>query len=797
MSEWTLSYGTYDPDAEGLREALCTLGNGYFATRGAAPESHADGIHYPGTYVSGLYNRLRTDIGGRQVENEDLVNCPNWLPLEFRIEDGPWFSVDQVHIEEYRQEVDLRRAVLRRHIRFVDESGRTTTVSQRRFVHMGNRHLAALETTIESHDWHGKLEVVSAIDGTVGNRGVSRYSDLASKHLESVAETTHDDMVLVRVRTSQSRIEIAVGARTRVYSGGERLHVERAYVSRCGYAAHGFVLDLSPGSPVTIEKMASLFTSRDRAVADAESEALQLLERARGFEEVLRFHEESWEHLWNRFRIEVSGPERPSLIMNLHILHLLQSASMHSIDLDVGVPARGWTGEAYRGHVFWDELFILPFINLHQPEITRALLQYRYRRLDEARAASFVAGFSGAMFPWQSGSNGREETQVMHLNPRSGEWIPDNSHRQRHISSAVAYNIWQYYQATGDRDFLSFYGAEMILEIARFWASIATYNEAEDRFEIKGVMGPDEYHDGYPWDETPRGIDNNAYTNIMAVWVLLRAIDVLELLPLYRRLELTSRLRMESEEIDYWETISSRMKICFHDSDIVSQFEGYGRLDEFDWAGYKTRYGQIHRLDRILGAEGDTPNRYKLSKQADVLMLFYLFSAEELSSLFCRLGYEMSADMIARNVSYYEARTAHGSTLSGVVAAWVLARTDKERSWELLCEALESDIADVQGGTTAEGIHLGAMAGTVDIVQRAYVGIEMRDDVLRLDPALPANLEEVRLHIRYRGQWLDLEVRANELVALADAAEGRAIKLAVGEVEYDVVPGSEIRVALA
>ena len=159
-------------------------------------------------------------------------------------------------------------------------------------------------------------------------------------------------------------------------------------------------------------------------------------------------------------------------------LHLLQTVSYNSEDLDIGVPARGLHGEAYRGHIFWDELFIFPVLNLRLPSITRSLLRYRYRRLLEARRAAKLAGYAGAMFPWQSGSDGREESPELHLNPRSGRWNPDPSHRAHHIGIAVAYNVWQYYQVTGDLAYLIDYGAEMLLEIARFWVSRATYDEA-------------------------------------------------------------------------------------------------------------------------------------------------------------------------------------------------------------------------------------------------------------------------------------------------------------------------------
>jgi alpha,alpha-trehalase len=199
------------------------------------------------------------------------------------------------------------------------------------------------------------------------------------------------------------------------------------------------------------------------------------------------------------------------------------------------------------------------------------------------------------------------------------------------------------------------------------------------------------------------------------------------------------------------------MVVPHHDG-IISQFDGYERLEEFDWEGYRRRYGDISRLDRVLEAEDDTPNRYKVSKQADVLMLFYLLSADELRGLLERLGYELPPEAIPRTVDYYLARTSHGSTLSRVVHSWVVARSDRERSWELFSEALESDVADIQGGTTPEGIHLGAMAGTVDLVQRGYSGLEVREDVLWFNPAIPEEIRALEFEIHYRGHRLQVRI---------------------------------------
>ncbi len=796
MSKWAFVYEGFDPNQEGLREALCTLGNGYYAMRGAAPEAEADGVHYPGTYLAGGYNRLTTEIEGRTIENEDLVNMPNWLPLTFRVDGGEWFDLGKVEIISYRQELNLRQALLIRDIRFRDSQGRETTLTSRRFVHMRNRHLAGLETTLTPENWSGRLEVRSALDGRVVNSGVKRYSRFKNRHLDPLdTGALGEDGVWLKMRTNQSDIEVALAARTRLFVDGEEIRVDRNTIREPDYIAQEFSCDVVAGKGVTIEKIATLATSRDRAMAECGREARKLAERAARFDSLLESHEVAWKHLWERFDIDLADSERTTLILRLHIFHLLQTASVHTIDLDVGVPARGWHGEAYRGHIFWDELFIFPFLNYRLPELTRALLLYRYRRLPEARWGAQAAGYRGAMYPWQGGSSGREETQKIHLNPRSGRWLPDHSHLQRHINVAIAYKVWEYYQVTRDTEFLRYYGAEMIVEIARFWASIATYNAELDRFEILHVMGPDEYHDGYPDSEEP-GLNNNAYTNIMAVWVLCRALEVLEILPAERRRELCETLRLEPEEIEYWEDISRKMLVVFQDDGIISQFEGYENLEELDWEAYRRKYGNIQRLDRILEAENDTPNRYKASKQADVLMLFYLLSADELRQLLHRLGYSFQPESIPKNVHYYLQRTSHGSTLSRVVHSWVLARSDRLRSWKLFTEALESDIADIQGGTTAEGVHLGAMAGTVDLMQRGYTGAEARGDVLWFSPCLPDEISSLSLRLRYRRHWLDVEIKADRLKVRTYKDSPEPVKVGLKERIYQLEPGDAREFAL-
>jgi trehalose/maltose hydrolase-like predicted phosphorylase len=672
---WTLVYEGFDPARQGLRGALCAVGNGYFVTRGALPEAKADDVNYPGTYVAGLYNRLTSKIAGRQVENEDLVNVPNWLPLEFRIADGPWFDMQQPGVQDHHLELDMKHGTLIRRFTWQDALGRRTKVVQRRFVSREDEHLAGLKTEFTAENWSNSIQIRSGLDGRIVNAGVKRYRDLNSHHLTTLGQTEVDrETIELQVETNQSRVRVALAARTRVLRDGEIVEADRTVVEEPGFIAHNLTFELQSGRPLSVEKIVAIYTSRDRGISESGHDARLAAARAPDFAELLSSHEHAWLSVWNRYDIEMdSANEWTGTVLHLHIFHLLQTVSPRSAHLDVGVPARGWHGEAYRGHIFWDELFIFPYINFQRPWLAAALLEYRYARLGAARAAAREAGFAGAMFPWQSGSNGREETQRLHLNPMSGRWLPDRSHRQRHVNIAIAYDVWQHYMVTGSLAFLRFTGAELLIEIARFWSSIATYNPAQDRYEIGGVMGPDEYHDGYP-NSDEEGLRNNTYTNVMAVWVLQRALEALQELPPHYRQELVEELAIRDEELERWRDIGRRMTVVFHVDGVLSQFEGYEQLLEFDWEGYRDKYGDIQRLDRVLEAEGDSTNRYQVSKQADVLMLFYLLSRDELRSLLAGLGYEVSEEQLARTVDYYLARTSHGSTLSSVATAWILAR---------------------------------------------------------------------------------------------------------------------------
>jgi len=863
VNDWLLIFDGFDPTSERHREALCTLGNGYMATRGAlseataanssgddrpdqdrpdqdrpdsdrpdddrpdddTPDEDTSDTHYPGTYCAGLYNRLGSEIAGRYVTNESMVNLPNWLPLTVCIDDGPWLGTAGMELAEHHVELDMIRGVLVRTSVVVDPAGRRLRLTQRRFVSMRDTHVAAMSTTVAPEGFSGRISVRSALDGRVRNSGVRRYDDLPDNHLtDHRCHHEDDEIMCLHVRTNQSQVLVSQAARTQVFVDDTPLGAPPARLydpdtdvtseaeaeaeaeadtssdadadqghdthHRGAWVGQQFDIDVGDGQQVRIEKVVWLFTSRDGGSGDPVTEACSWARATNhDLDALLARHVVAWRHLWEHVDISVGANGVVARYVHLHLFHVLQTQSPVSVFTDAGVPARGLHGEAYRGHVFWDEVFVLPFLSLRLPQIAHSALMYRYQRLDMARRLAAEAGFAGAMFPWQSGSNGSEETQTMHLNPASGRWLPDASHLQRHVNAAIAYNVWHHYQATADTGFLTAYGGELILEIARFWASAATYNHALDRFEIHGVMGPDEYHQAYP--DGPPGINNNAYTNIMAVWCLCRAFEVLDVLPPAAARELRDRIGLTRSELDHWAEVSRKMRVCFHDG-VISQFEGFEDLAELDWDHYRQRYGDISRLDRILEAEGDTTDCYKLTKQADVMMLFYLLSAEELSELLQRLGYRYDTDLIPDTIAYYEPRTAHGSTLSRVVHAWIHARANRTESWRLFCEALHSDVNDIQGGTTAEGIHLGAMAGTIDLLQRCYTGLELTHDRLRLNPVVPDELAPMEFSVRYRTHLVHLHFDRTTTTVRMDNDEGGAIVVEVGGQCHDLAPGNTL-----
>ncbi len=623
-------------------------------------------IHYPGTYIAGIYNKLPSVVYRRTIYNNDFVNCPNWLLMEIGIGDSGFINIFDEEILEYTHNLSMKDGVMSRDVTFKDREGRITTIHSERIASMHDHHLAAIQYTVIPQNYSERITLRSTLDGTVINYGVPRYRELNSKHLYPISVVKENGGISLHVRTTASKVNICMHAKNFLKSEGKTVTAGRVVTKDIGVISEYLTFDAEQKKPYVLEKLVSIFTSKDTDLeGDPEENATCALIKVNSYERVLRSHSKVWRGLWQRSDYIIEGDRFSQRVVRLHIYHLLVTASIHNTQIDAGMPARGLHGEAYRGHIFWDELFIFPFYFLHFPEIAKALLMYRYRRLDAAGEYARENGFDGAMYPWQSADDGREETQTIHFNPVAGKWGPDLSRLQRHVSIAIIYNVWVYYYVTDDLDFLYTYGAEMMLEIARFWASIAQYVKKDDRYHIPGVMGPDEFHEKYP-DAKKGGLKDNAYTNVMVCWLMHKTVETYEYLPEEVKAGLAKKIGFHPEEIDKWNDIVRKMSVEITEEGIISQFTGYMDLAELDWDAYREKYGNIRRLDRILKSEGNSPDRYKATKQADTLMLFHLLSPGQVKNILEIMGYTVNNELllIDRNYDYYIKRTSHGSTLS-------------------------------------------------------------------------------------------------------------------------------------
>ncbi|GGH93979.1 HAD-IA family hydrolase [Arthrobacter liuii] len=787
---WHLVYEGSDAVHEGHREALTTLGNGYMGVRGAAPEGGP--FSYAGMYLAGVYNRVRVKAADELLLEEHMVNAPDCLPLDLRLAGGQWWSEGGMTAVRERRVLDLKRAVLERRLLLEGADRRRLEVVQTRFTSMAEPHLLVLETVITALGWSGALEVRSGVNAGVRNANLPERAQGSDVHLAdrtappcSGPGLPLDQTSVVEVETTQSRIRIAAAYRT--YVSQEAVGIEDGRKGSLHFRS--LLLTLDAGTALRITKTVAVVTSRDRAISSPEMGARAVLERTGGdFDALLAAHEEAWRRELRPFLVEIDAPVQVRLVLNLHIFHLLQTLTHHTAELDAGVTARGLHGEGYRGHVFWDELFVLPVLTSRTPDIARSVLDYRWRRLPAARHAAAVEGLAGAKFPWQSGSDGTEETPKWLYNDRSGRWVKDFSHLQIHSGLAVAFNAWQYFQATGNKIWLLQKGAELVIEVARFFRSLAEYDQQGGRYHLRGVVGPDEYHTGYPGHDKP-GLDDNAYTNVMAAWVCFQASSIMSFLHGSERAGLMERLGVTEEETAAWAHMGTAMYVPFHSDGVISQFEGYGKLKELDWEHYRDTYGDIERLDLILEAEDDATNCYKLAKQADVLMLPYLLGHEGLGTILQRLQYEFTQEQLNRTIEYYLARTAHGSTLSRVAHASVLAGVDADRAWDSFREALDADLDDTQHGTTRAGIHLGAMGGTIDVVQRSFAGLRFSGDTILFAPSLPIGLRAVAFEVLYRGHRLRVNLKDGRMSIASAPGDAGPIKVRMLGTDVVLPPG--------
>lgn len=758
-----VGFDRYEPGEEPRRESILGLGNGVLFVRAAAPEGAfaEDGEfrarHHAGLYVAGGYDRAVRIVAGEPVEISALARLPDPFGLGFRVEgEAGWFSADGNEILAYRHELDLRAGLARRDMTVRDAAGRTTRLREIRLVSMRRAGLAMVLWRVTPLDWSGEAEVRALLQTHAANTKVERLQAYGGQHVRAHPIEVEDGLA-VAVSSCDGARRWAIRSRLRCIDDLGEQEGQRTAPLRSALAQ----------------------TCRVPMRAGATSTACLLVEVHEGdlprspapFPQVvhlLREQRRVWRLLLRDARIHIPGDSDLERGCAFDRFHLLQTASPLSARRDIGLPARGWQ-EAYLGHVFWDELFAAPFYALRHPGIARALLLYRSRRLGAACEAARAIGHHGAMYPWRSSDTGREETPPWQWIPPARRWKRDHTHLQRHIGAAIARNVLDHHLATGDSELLVEHTGPMLVGIARFFCSLAQRGE-DGRLGIRGVVGPDEYHDRLPGAAQP-GLDDNAYTNVMVAWTLQCAAELPRWITTEEWKRLCATAGVHAREPGQWDETSRRLRVRFLPGDVVCQFDGYETLLPPDNAGLPPD-GEPMRTDWWLLARGDDANRYQRGKQADVLMLFHLLGSDGVQRLLEHLDYRPAPGWQRRTVDFYLPRVAGESSLSAVACAGALAGFDADASWTWFRRALHVDYGPDASPSTHEGLHLAAMAGAQDVLQRHYLGVHLVADGIDLRPRPPAQLERVDLRLCWRGRQLALALDGPRLAVRHAGGDG-------------------------
>lgn len=732
---WILTVDGWVPGREPGIEAVFALVNGYLGTR-AALEEGSD-VSDPATFINGVFDTVTEEVMQAAATPEhqiiaaptpELVVAPDWSKLRLTVEGEP-LKIDSAELLEQRRTLDMRRGVLIRE--WLIRSGtRTTRLRSLRLASLDDRHVLGQVLELTPEDWSGRLEVEAIVDGDVTNDGGVR-------HLTDHQNWRVDEGLLLTTETVSKRIRLsfATGATLRERDGGE-LPSEDASTSTALVQRWSF--DAAQGRSYTMRKIVTVFTSRDDP--DPDARAVEKLEEAvgTGMPTLLERSAQAWAARWDSADVEIYGDDDTQRKARFAIYHLIGCANPEDEYASVG--ARSLTGERYKGHVFWDtEIFVLPFFVYTHPPTARALLMYRYHTLPAARERARAMGYRGALYAWESTDTGADVTPPFVYNSAGERLEILTGLQEHHISADVAYAIWQYWRVTRDEAFFSNAGAEMMLEIARFWASRAARGE-DGRYHIRKVIGPDEFHEH---------ADDNAFTNLMAQWALRRGLETVEWLRKHhpdRWRELAGRIGLDESELALWEEVAVGLVDNFDpETNLFEQHSGYFELEDIDLRDFEPR---TKSLDAILGWSRLT--RSQIIKQADVIMLLFL------------LGDKYPREVHEANFRFYEPRTTHDSSLSPSFHALAAARAgDLETARRYFERAANLDLDFAHGVTAAGGVHIAALGGMWHAMVFGFGGMYVEDEGPRFEPHVPEDWQTLHFSVLWRGLQLWVSTTGN------------------------------------
>jgi kojibiose phosphorylase len=770
-TRWLLEVEGFDPALEPTIEAVCALVNGYGGTRAAIEEGSP--VSRPATFIAGVYNTpARPQTAELDEPIPEIVVVPNWSRVRIAVE-GQDLRIGQAELLEQRRVLDLRQGFLLRESRLRDSAGRVTSLRSLRFASLDDPHALVQLLTITPENYSGRITLESLVDGRVHNENNTMHlapveaRELALSSASAAGSVDAGQILTMRTLQSGYVLSFAAHAELRDSAGAA---VAGAALLEDRLAGRRWEWQAEQGQPYALHKLVAVTTSRDTAMPSAAAPIVLDRLRAAGAAGLLEAHTRAWAARWEAADAQIAGDEHTQRQVRFALYHLIGAAHP---DERASVGARALTGERYRGHVFWDtETFVWPFYLFTHPATARALLMYRYNTLGGARNKAKSLGYRGALYAWESTDTGEETTPPVINVPGIGRQPILTGVEEHHLAADIAYAIVQYRQATADDAFFYDYGAEMLLEIGRFWSSRATLGE-DGRYHIRKVIGPDEYHDS---------VDDNAYTNVMAQWTLRRALaaaaELRESEP-SRWAGLVQKLDINDGELEEWRSVADRLVTGYDpDTGLFEQFDGYYDLEQVDLTGHEMAEGT---MDVKLGWEA--LQKTQVLKQADVVMLMFL------------LWDSFSPAARAANFSFYEPRTSHDSSLSPSFHALVAARLGNLAMAErYLHQAVRIDLDFTRKGWAGAtgGVHIAALGGVWQALAYGFLGMQPQDLGLRFQPHIPAHWGELRMPIQWRGSRLQVAARADAAEVTVEA--GEPVALAFGESEWrTVAAGATLR----
>ncbi|MBW7882868.1 MAG: beta-phosphoglucomutase [Caldilineaceae bacterium] len=718
---WSVAETDFDIASQRRWESVFTIGSGYLGTRGSFEERLPG--DQPSTLIHGLWDNV-------PIVYTELANAFDWTAVDLWV-DGEPFRMDRGVISAYSRQLDLCTGELRRHLYWTSPGGAAVEICFSRLATLSDPHAYGVRVVVTPLEKPVTVRLRARLDGIVENEGVLHWRDLDQGH--------RGDTVYLAGTTRHTGKHLAEAMQLRQ----DDLAAPVRYYDCPHSPALEAEMRLDANRAWAVEKLVAIYTSRDTddPVGAAMTRAASLAHD--GYAWLRTQSREALAAFWADSDVIIEGDDRAQVAVR-HAFFQLRIAAPN--DERASIAAKSLSGFGYRGHVFWDtESFILPFFVYTQPALARNMLMYRWHTLEGAQRKAQNNGYAGAQYAWESAESGDEVTPRWVPGPKGEElvriWCGDI---ELHITADIAYAIMQYWRATGDDEFITGPGVEIVLKTARFWESrVEADRPAPGQYAISDVIGPDEYHDH---------VDNNAYTNGLVRWHLRTAVELLRWLQQHapaRAAALVEQMELDETRLARWLHIADHL-VFLRDphTGLIEQFDGFFQRREVDWPAFEDR---TKSMQVLLGIEG--ANEHQVLKQPDVLLL-QLLAPEE-----------FTPEELRANWDYYCPRTDHtyGSSLGPAIHAWMACKLGMaEEAYSHFMRAALVDLEDVRGNAR-EGIHAASAGGIWQALVFGFAGLQLKaGEGFTLEPRLPSRWRRLAFSIQLHGERHRVDLRQAE-----------------------------------